>query len=116
MYNFEKLDVYQRGLDLVNDIYQITRKYPKEELFATVSQLRRAALSIPLNIAEGSGRTKKEFTHFLNMARTSAFECVALLDISLKQNFIGRNEYEKLSEKNEVIIKMLSKLRKVIGS
>ena len=116
MYNFEKLDVYQRGLDIVDDIYRITKTYPREELFATVSQLRRAALSIPLNIAEGSGRTKKEFAHFLNMSRTSAFECVALLDISLRQKFIAKNDCEKLNEKIEILIKMISKLRSSISN
>jgi len=116
MYNFEKLEVYQRGLDIVDDIYIVTKKYPKEELFATVNQLRRAALSIPLNIAEGSGRSKKDFAHFLNMARTSAFECVALLEISLRQNFVEKNNHEQLNAKIEIEIKMISKLRASISN
>lgn len=111
MYNFEKLEVYQRALDIVNDVYQVTKKFPREELFTTVSQLRRAILSIALNIAEESGRSKKDFCHFLNISRTSAFECVALLQISLKQGFITEMDYNNINIKLEIIIKMIHRLK-----
>ncbi|MBI5466493.1 MAG: four helix bundle protein, partial [Candidatus Kerfeldbacteria bacterium] len=74
---FEELIVYQKGLTVVDSIYHLTKSFPREETFLLVSQLRRAAISIVLNIAEGSGRTKKEFQHFLNTSRTSCYECIA---------------------------------------
>ncbi|HBV33451.1 TPA: four helix bundle protein [Patescibacteria group bacterium] len=85
---FEKLLVYRKALDLVDKIYSLTSKLPKEEDFVLTSQLRRAAISIVLNIAEGSGRTKKEFGHFINIARTSCYECEAALQIALRRNYI----------------------------
>ena len=85
---FEKLLVYRKALDLVDKIYSLTSKLPKEEDFVLTSQLRRAAISIVLNIAEGSGRTKKEFGHFINIARTSCYECGAALQIALRRNYI----------------------------
>ncbi|MFH1411378.1 MAG: four helix bundle protein [Candidatus Omnitrophota bacterium] len=83
--NFEKLKVYQKALELANEIYSITKEYPKEEIFGLGAQIRRAAVSIVLNIAEGSARTKKEFSRFIDIARGSVFECMAILEISVMQ-------------------------------
>ena len=91
-FEFEKLEVYKKGLIFANDIYNLTKKFPKEEQFGITSQLRRAALSISVNIAEGSGRTKKDFKHFLTMARTSAHECIPLLKLSRLQKYISEDE------------------------
>lgn len=66
---FENLRVYQEALDFSDRVYKATKKFPKAETFLLTNQLRRAAISIVLNIAEGSGRTKKEFKHFLNMGQ-----------------------------------------------
>lgn len=93
MFSFEKLNVYQASLDLVNDIYILTQNWPRNEIFGLISQIRRAAVSICLNIAEGSGRTKKDFRHFLDMARSSCQECIALLEIAKRRKFIEINEY-----------------------
>jgi len=95
MINFEKLNVYQDAVRLALDIYKVTKNFPKDELFGIVSQLRRAAVSISLNIAEGSSRSKKEFAHFLDMARGSCYELVPLLKISLELKYITKDEYEK---------------------
>ncbi|KKP68101.1 MAG: hypothetical protein UR66_C0008G0009 [Candidatus Moranbacteria bacterium GW2011_GWE1_35_17] len=115
MHNFEKLNVYQRSLNIVDDIYEITKKYPKDEMFLLINQFRRAAVSIALNITEGSGRSKKEFVHFLNMSRTSAYECVALIQISLRRKYIDEEKYSYLYDELEIIIKMINKLKSSIA-
>lgn len=79
---FKDLVVWQEAKSLTGDIYEVSRKFPKDELFAMTSQLRRAAVSIPSNIAEGQGRlTKGEFLHFLGNARGSLLELVTQLEI-----------------------------------
>lgn len=67
MFNFEKLSVYQKSIALVDEVYSLTEAWPKSETFGITSQFRRAVVSVSLNIAEGSGRTKKDFRHFLDM-------------------------------------------------
>jgi len=115
MHNFEKLDVYQRSLDISDYIYEITKKFPKEELFLLVNQLRRAAVSVVLNIAEGSGRSKKDFAHFLNMSRTSAYECTAIAQICLRRRYITESEYNKIYNDLEIIIKMINRLKESVN-
>ncbi len=114
MHNFEKLNVYQRSLDIIDKIYQITKKFPKDELFSLTSQLKRASVSIALNIAEGSGRSKKDFSHFLDIARTSAYECSAILEISERRKYISSKNFNYLYNELEIIIKMINKLKSSI--
>ena len=71
---FRNLIVWQRGMELVKEVYKIARQLPKEEQFALGSQIRRAAVSVPSNIAEGAKRGKKEFVHFLRVASGSGAE------------------------------------------
>ncbi len=114
MHNFENLRVYQRGLDITDDIYTLTSKFPKDEVFGLTNQLRRAIVSIVLNIAEGSGRTKKDFRHFLNMSRTSAYESTAILEIAKRRKYISDEEFKTFYHQLEIIIKMINKLRSSI--
>lgn len=113
-FSFEKLEVYKEALDFANEIYEVTKRYPKEEIFGITNQIRRAAMSIALNIAEGSGRTKKEFRHFLDMARTSGYECIPLLEISKKQNYIKPEEFNVLYERCDVLVKRINALKNSI--
>ena len=109
---FEKLRVYQEAVNLALDIYQLTKKFPKEEIFGLVSQLRRAAVSIPLNIAEGSSRSKKEFRHFLDMARGSCYELVSLLTICQGLQYVTQAEYQNFYETINVLTRKINALKK----
>ena len=107
--NFEKLEVYQKTLQFVGKIYTITKTFPKEERYGLIDQLRRASVSILANIAEGSGRYhKNDMIQFLRIARSSGFECIALLQISNEQKYIVDIEYSKLYKDIQEITKMIS--------
>ena len=111
MSDFRKLDVYKKSLLFVEDIYKLTNKFPKEEVFALTNQLKRATTSICLNIAEGSGRYhKKEFMQFLRVSLGSSLECSALLDIALKLSYISRDDHNKFLSKCDEIGRMLNGL------
>lgn len=112
MFRFEKLDVWQNAIALSSRIYTVTRSFPKEELYGLQSQLRRAAVSISANIAEGSGRsTDREFVRFIEIAYGSLMETVSHLTIALQQSFIAQPDYDSLYSDCERLGKMLSGLR-----
>jgi four helix bundle protein len=115
-FGFEKLEVYHKAIDFVSDIYILTKKFPKDEMFGLTGQLRRAAVSISLNISEGSARTKKDFSRFIDMARGSVFECAAVLQISLKLCYLDRKEYNDLESKLTDLSKMLSGLKRSMNT
>lgn len=85
----EKLNVWRRAIELVVRIYKVTESFPKEERFGLISQIRRAAVSIPANIAEGAGRqSSKEFCYFLSNAQGSVSELATELVIARRLGFI----------------------------
>ncbi|MDD5492204.1 MAG: four helix bundle protein [bacterium] len=95
MLKFENLEVYQKSLLYIQNIYEVTKIFPKDEKYGLTDQLRRASVSIAANIAEGSGRYhRKDYVQFLRMARSSAYECIALLQISLNQKYVEKQKYE----------------------
>ena len=114
MFNFERLEVYQKSNDFVNEVYSFTKDFPKEELFGLTSQFRRAAVSISLNISEGSSRSQKEFSRFIDIARGSIFECVAILQISLRQGYLKQDISIELNNRLTDLSKMLSGLKRSI--
>ncbi len=114
-FDFERLEVYQKALALANDVYDLTNTFPADERFGLRDQFRRAALSIVLNIAEGSGRTKREFHHFLRIARSSCYECVAALHISERRAYISDSNRRGCSQQLVDISKMLSGLMRSLG-
>jgi four helix bundle protein len=111
-FDFDSLKVYQRSLEYVDFVYKTTRSFPKEKLFSLTDQFRRAATSICLNIAEGSGGTKAEFNQYLKIARRSTRECVAISEISYRQSFIDGETRKQSRLFCSEISKMLSGLMK----
>lgn len=115
-YNFENLQVYKLALELVAEIYKITRDWPKEELFALSSQIKRAVISIVLNIAEGSGKgSKKDFARFLSTSIGSVFEVRACLHIALTLSYIEGNRMRAINEKIDELFFKISTLRKSLS-
>lgn len=115
MNNFKNLEIWQMAKSLTKDIYQITKKFPKEELFSITNQIKRSCVSIPANIAEGSGRNSpKEFIQFLSISNGSSTELDTLLEICLDIEYISKEEYMLLNEKIERVQKMNRKLQESI--
>ena len=109
-FNFEKLRVYQDALDFSKQIYKVTKKFPKDELFALTSQFRRAASSVSLNIAEGSSLTKTEFKNFLRRSRGSVYECVPILSLSEDNGYISEETRKKIYRDCQKLVKSISAL------
>ena len=97
MNSFRKLDAYIYAKDLVKQVYALIKKFPKEEQYALCDQLRRAVISIPSNIAEGSGRTThKDQAHFYTMAFGSLMEVLAQLDVACELEYLSNIEFENI--------------------
>ena len=108
---YRDLLVWQKSMKLVSSIYRITKNFPKKEEFSLSSQIRRAAISIPSNIAEGFGRkTPKEFIRFLYIAIGSLFEVQTQIDISLDQKYIVNDTYKDIFDKSREIERMICSL------
>lgn len=98
-YSFEKLNIWQIGMKIVKETYRLTKKFPKEEIFGIISQMRRAALSIPLNIAEGSSRRgKRDFAIFLRRSLGSDIELLTALRASVELEFLSLQDSKDLEE------------------
>jgi len=94
MTSYKELAAWQKAMLLVKEVYIITKKYPKEELFALTSQTKRAAVSVPTNIAEGVGRNyKKDTIQFLHIARGSLYEVETLLNIAVMVEIITEEDF-----------------------
>ena len=107
---FENLEVYQKSVDLAEKVINLTDEFPKGYYFLT-DQLNRASLSIATNIAEGNGRfTKRDRRNFFIIARSSAQECIPLLEISKRKRLISNATLSELFSRLEVICRMLSGL------
>jgi four helix bundle protein len=107
----KNLEVYRIALDLVKEIYRVTKSYPKEEQFVLVTQLRRAAISVCSNLAEGSARfSKPEKRRFYEISRSSLVEIDTQFEISLVLKYLKKQEIEKLEQYLESVFKMISKM------
>ena len=113
MATHKNLNVWKKSMQLVTLVYQYTKLFPKEELYGLASQMRRAAVSIPSNIAEGYGRASdKELLHFLYISLGSSSELETQIIIAKNLTFLADAEYTQLLELNEEIIRMLTSLIK----
>ena len=115
MKDFRQLKVWEKSHLLALAIYKATREFPKEELYGLTSQIRRASMSIPTNIAEGCGRnTDADFARFLQMAMGSASETEYQLILARDLEFLSKDSYEKLHNDVEEVKRMLASLLKTL--
>jgi len=110
-YSFEKLEVWQLSRSFRKDIYQLTAKFPKDETFGLISQIKRSVSSIGACLAEGSGKTSKDKAHYTNMAYTTTLETLNHLIAAMDLNYISNEEYLLYRSKIENITIKLSGLR-----
>jgi four helix bundle protein len=115
--SYREIKLWQKAIELVADIYSCTRSFPREELYGLAGQLRRAAVSIASNIAEGKGRrTDREFLQFLHHARGSVFEVETQLTIASRLGYMPEAEVLRLGHSASEIARMLNGLIKAITS
>jgi four helix bundle protein len=113
MFNFEKLEVWQEAIHFADSVYSLTRQFPDEERFGLINQMRRAAVSISSNIAEGSSRSSRvDFARFIEMATGSLFEVISQATISRRRGFLSETAFNDLYSTCEKQSKMLSGLRR----
>lgn len=108
-HNFRNLKIYQRSITFAVDIYKITRRFPREEMYGLTSQVRRAVTSISLNIAEGSGNaSEKEFKRFLEFSLRSDYEVMTCLEIALRLDYCKKEDHDRLIAEADEIAAMIS--------
>lgn len=114
-YQFESLKVWQKGMELVKKVYRETQDFPKEEQYGLTGQLRRAAVSIPVNLAEGKGRFHaKEQIQFFYTARGSAYEVMTLLQVAQDLGYLTPSQTDALRTLLNEITAMLNSLIKAL--
>jgi four helix bundle protein len=110
--SYKELIVWQKSIKLVKEIFVLTATFPKSELYGLVSQIRRAAISIPSNIAEGNGRgSRKEYSHSLSIAYGSALELETQLIIAKELNFVEEKDFLQIEQLLNEILRMLNTMR-----
>lgn len=110
MHDFKQLLVWQRSMELVADLYRVVRCFPDEERYGLTSQLKRCAVSIPSNIAEGAGyKSKKKFKQFLQISIGSTYEFETQIILSRDLGMINHDNFDRLNEQLDIIQKMLNK-------
>jgi four helix bundle protein len=109
MTSYKNLDAWKNAMQLVKEVYLLTKKFPKEELYALTSQTKRVAVSIPSNIAEGLGRQyKKDTLQFLHISRGSLYELETLLNIAVMVEIITEDEFNKIIPALEKALQVLN--------
>lgn len=113
MHRYKDLEVWKKAMDLAEKIYSETNSFPDEEKFGLISQMRRCAVSVASNIAEGAGRnSNKEFNQFLGIAQGSAFELETQVLLSKRLKFLSEEAEKAITSEVNVIANMIFKLKK----
>lgn len=116
MNNFRELKVWQKSIELVKQIYQKTNSFPSTEIYGLTSQIRRAAVSIPSNIAEGAARKSvKDFDHFLSIALGSSFELETQIIIATELNYLSNDDNTQIEQDIQEVQKMIRGLQKSLS-
>ncbi len=117
MSSYKDLNVWKKSFDLCADVYALTKTFPKEEIYGLTSQIRRAAVSVPSNISEGSKRGKKEFIYFLKIAHGSGAELETQLLLAERFGYVSQKSLENILRELDDVMKMLgSFIKKLIES
>ena len=115
MNSYESLKIWRKAMEMVIEVYRIVSKFLDEEKFGLISQIKRSAVSIPSNIAEGAGRnSKKEFIRFLSMANGSSCELETQIRIAYELDFIIKKDLDKILEKSKEVRNMNFSLQKTL--
>jgi four helix bundle protein len=113
--NYKQLRVWQIGMELVGRVYRMTGSFPKQEAFGLSSQIQRAAVSIPANVAEGHTRgTTKEFLRYVTMSHGSLAELETMLLVALDLRYVSAKDYDQLAALCDSAGRMLAALRRAL--
>ena len=117
MRDFKKIKAYQYAENFVIEIYKLTSNFPKSEIYGITSQIRRSALSVPANIAEGASRQHtKEYLNFLYISRGSIAETECFLRIAIKLGYLNETTYQTIMDKQAELSKTLCGLINAVSS
>lgn len=112
MHKYRELEIWKRAIDLTVQVYALSKYFPEDEKFGLTSQIKRAAVSVPSNIAEGAGRNSdKEFNQFLGISIGSIFEIETQLIIAEKLNFLTSSQIDAVLEKSNELVRMTKSLK-----
>lgn len=104
--NYKNLKIWNLGIEIIDDVFELLSEFPKDEKYGLTSQISRCSISIPSNIAEGSSRTDKSFSHFLDISLGSSFELETQLIIAQKRNYLSETQLKSIEEKIQEFQKM----------
>lgn len=119
--SYKDLLIWQKGIEIVDEVYKMTKLFPSEENFSLTSQIKRCSVSIPSNIAEGWGReSEQSFLNFLRIARGSLYELETQVEIAFRQGYIDSHQQKKvvqlLTEESKMLSSFMNKLKSRIAS
>ena len=113
-HNYKNMKIWQLGIEIANEISDILSTFPQHEKYSMYSQISRCSISIPSNIAEGSSRTDKSFSHYLDISLGSSFELITQLIIAKHRNYINQETFNQLENKIEEFQRMTMAFQKTL--
>jgi four helix bundle protein len=116
MHNYKNLKIWHEAMDLVTEVYSLTKKFPEQERYGLTNKIQRAAVSIPSNIAEGTSRaSQKEFKHYLSISMGSAFEVTTQLELSFRLSYINEEEKDRILSINDLLQRKIQSFSKQLN-